>query len=110
VFRLFGPTRKLKFRQFWTAKLLWGSLSEENKRINFVDGYFDEATMKFNPDTGKGWFAFQTLQDKTYMELGTGVDNILKVFRIDFIWRVLPSTPTSYAKRFGIFGSFKIQF
>lgn len=110
VFRLFGPTRKLKFRQFWTAKLLWGGLSEENKRINFVDQYFDAATMKFDSNTGKGWFAFQTLQDKTYMELGTGVDNILKVFRVDFIWRVLPTTPTSYAKRFGIFGSFKIQF
>jgi len=44
------------------------------------------------------------------MELGTGVDNILKVFRVDFIWRVLPSTPASSVKRFGIFGSFKLQF
>jgi Family of unknown function (DUF5686)/CarboxypepD_reg-like domain len=110
VFRLFGPTRKLKLRQFWTAKLLWGGLSEENKRINYVGTYFDETTMNFDPKTGKGWFAFQTLQDKTYMELGTGVDNILKVFRIDFIWRVLPTTPTSTAKRFGIFGSFRLQF
>jgi hypothetical protein len=75
-----------------------------------VGSYFDESTMKYNPETGKGWFAFQTLQDQTYMELGTGVDNILKVFRVDFIWRVLPSTPASSVKRFGIFGSFKLQF
>ncbi len=109
LFRLL-PTRKLKLRQFWTAKLLWGSLSEANKQKNFVGSYFDESNMKFNPETGKGWFAFQTLQDKTYMELGTGVDNIFKVFRVDFIWRVLPSTPATASKRFGIFGSFKLQF
>lgn len=109
LFRLF-PTRKLKLRQFWTAKLLWGSLSKANQQKNYVGSYFDENTMKYNPETGKGWFAFQTLQDQTYMELGTGVDNILKVFRIDFIWRVMPSTPASSVKRFGIFGSFKLQF
>jgi hypothetical protein len=109
LFRLF-PTRKLKLRQFWTAKVLWGRLSEENKKINLVGTYYDPAIMTFNPDTGKGWFAFQTLQDKTYMELGTGVDNILKVLRIDLIWRVLPTNSAPAIKRFGVFGSFRLQF
>ena len=71
IFRFFP---KLKFRQFWTAKTLWGSLSPANKALNFKLGN-----------------TFQTLDGKTYLELGTGIDNILHVFRIDFIWRVLPT-------------------
>jgi hypothetical protein len=94
LFRFIGITRKLKFRQFWTAKGLWGSLSEENKKLNFV-----------------GDFPFQSLDGRTYLEVGTGVDNILKVLRFDFIWRALPkSTIQTNSKRFGIFGSFRLAF
>jgi hypothetical protein len=94
IFRFFGPTRKLKFRQFWTAKALWGSLSDANKTLNFVGDY-----------------PFQSLDGKTYLELGTGVDNILKVLRIDFIWRALPQSAISTnSKRFGVFGSFRLAF
>lgn len=91
IFRLFP---KLKFRQFWTVKTLWGSLSPANRAYNF-----------------KGTHNFQALDGKTYLELGTGVDNIFKVFRIDFIWRVLPSTlPKEGDRSFGIFGSFRVGF
>jgi hypothetical protein len=110
MFRLIKPTRSLKLRQFWTAKLLWGNLSEANKKFNYTDQYYDAASMKFDAATGKGWFPFQTLGDKTYMELGTGVDNIFKVLRIDLIWRVLPNDAVAAQKRFGVFGSFRIQF
>jgi len=89
IFRLFP---KLKFRQLWTVKTLWGSLSEKNKALNFKSGN-----------------SFQTLDGKTYMEIGTGVDNILKVIRIDFIWRVLP-TRLPATDKFGIFGSFRLTF
>ncbi|MBK9381689.1 MAG: hypothetical protein IPN39_10205 [Chitinophagaceae bacterium] len=91
IFRLFP---KLRFRQFWTAKSLWGSLSAANKALNFKQGH-----------------TFQSLDGKTYLELGTGIDNILKVFRIDFVWRVLPSTlKKDDDKTFGIFGSFRVAF
>ena len=91
IFRLFP---KLKFRQLWTVKTLWGSLSDKNKALNFKDGN-----------------SFQTLDGKTYMEIGTGVDNILRVIRIDFIWRVLPtSLSNNNSKRFGVFGSFRLTF
>ncbi|HRF24274.1 MAG TPA: hypothetical protein PLR98_08925, partial [Chitinophagaceae bacterium] len=73
---------------------LWGSLSAENKAINFKQGH-----------------SFQSLDGKTYLELGTGIDNIFHVFRLDFIWRVLPSTlPKVGDKTFGIFGSFRFVF
>lgn len=94
LFRFIGITRKLKFRQFWTAKGLWGSLSPANKKLNFVGDY-----------------PFQSLDGRTYLEVGTGVDNILKVLRVDFIWRALPeSTIQTNTKRFGVFGSFRLAF
>lgn len=98
LFRLL-PTRKLKLRQFWTAKTLWGSLNDANKQYNFFGTTFDKGHQ------------FQSLNGKTYMELGTGIDNIFKVLRFDFIWRVLPlPVPQERYKRFGIFGSFRLQF
>jgi hypothetical protein len=91
IFRWFP---KLKFRQFWTAKALWGRLSDANKELNFKSDH-----------------NFQTLDGKTYVEIGTGVDNILRVFRVDFIWRVLPDTRLNgTTKRFGVFGSFRLSF
>jgi hypothetical protein len=98
LFRFIPLTRKLKFRQFWTAKGLWGSLSDANKQYNSSPDY------PFNKQ-------FNSLDGKTYMELGTGVDNIFKVFRIDFVWRVLPRPlPPEGVKRFGIFFSFRLVF
>ncbi|MBL0154824.1 MAG: carboxypeptidase-like regulatory domain-containing protein [Chitinophagaceae bacterium] len=91
IFRLFP---KIKARQLWTAKVLWGGLTPANRALNFKTGN-----------------SFQTLDDKTYLELGTGVDNIFHVFRLDFVWRVLPSTlPKTGDKTFGIFGSFRLTF
>ncbi len=96
LFRFIPLTRKLKFRQFWTAKALWGSLSDANKALN-------------NPTTSP--YQFQSLDGKTYLELGTGVDNIFKVFRVDFVWRVSPRPlPVEKAKRFGAFFSFRLAF
>jgi hypothetical protein len=94
IFRFIPLTRKLKFRQFWTAKGLWGSLSPENQALNFVNGH-----------------PFKALNGKTYVEVGTGVDNILKVFRLDFVWRVMPRPlPEKSNQRFGVFGSFRLAF
>ncbi|MCR6720518.1 MAG: DUF5686 family protein [Chitinophagaceae bacterium] len=91
IFRLIP---KLKLRQFWTVKTLWGGLSDENRAYNFKEGH-----------------SFKTLDGNTYMELGTGVDNIFRVFRVDFIWRVLPSRlPDGNTPKFGVFGSFRLAF
>lgn len=91
---LFRFIPKLKFRQFWNIKMLWGSLSTANKAINFV------------PD-----HPFQSLDGNTYMEIGTGIDNILKVLRLDLVWRVLPTPlPKQFSRRFGVFGSFRLSF
>ena len=91
IFRLFP---KLRLRQFWTAKALWGTLSPANKALNFKTGH-----------------SFQSLDGNTYLELGTGIDNIFRVFRLDFVWRVFPSSlPKAGDRNFGVFGSFRLAF
>ncbi len=88
--------RKLKFRQFYSARGLWGSLSEKNRLYNL---------------SPNGDFAFQSLNGKTYLEVGTGIDNIFKLFRIEFIWRLQPTPlPPEKSRRFGVFGSFRVGF
>lgn len=95
LFRYIPLTRKWKFRQFWTAKALWGSLSEANRL--------------YNPTSDPR--LFQSLDGKTYLEVGTGVDNIFKLFRVDLVWRVLPQPlPAAGVERFGVFGSFHLSF
>ncbi len=95
IFNRIPLLKKLKFRQFWTAKGLFGSLSTANEQLNFNKGY-----------------PFRSLKGEPYLELGTGVDNIFQFFRIDFVWRVapdlLPNEPKS--RYFGIFGSVRFQF
>ena len=94
LFRFIPLTRKWKFRQFWTAKALLGRLSDANAQFNSSSAY-----------------TFESLNGKPYLELGTGVDNIFKVLRFDFVWRVLPQPlPSSKQQRFGIFGSFRLAF
>ena len=94
IFRFMPLTRRMKLRQFWTAKGLWGNLSDANQALNFINGS-----------------NFESLNGKSYLELGTGVDNIFRVFRIDFIWRPLPQSKSlTNNDRFGIFGSFRFAF
>jgi hypothetical protein len=96
VFRFVPLLKKLKFRQFYSARALRGSLTTAN--------------YNFNTPTGSPYI-FESLNGKTYVEVGTGVDNILKVLRFDFVWLLAPqSNFNNDTKRFGIFGSFRMAF
>ncbi len=93
IFRYTKLTRKLKLRQFWEVKGVAGSLNNANKQLNFVGDY-----------------PFKSLDGKLYMEVGTGIDNIFKFFRIDAIWRVLPTPlPEKKTDRFGVFFGFRVS-
>ena len=95
IFNHIPLLKRLRFRQFWTAKGVIGSLSDANEQLNLNKGY-----------------PFRSLQNNPYLELGTGVSNIFQVFRIDFVWRVSPAPLSTEAKAryFGIFGSVRFQF
>jgi hypothetical protein len=94
LFKYIGITRKLKLRQFWNIKTLAGNLTDANRQLNFVPNH-----------------PFSDLSGKLYTEVGTGIDNILKVLRLDLVWRLSPRPlPAPQASRFGVFGSFRVAF
>jgi Family of unknown function (DUF5686) len=94
MFRWMPYNRILKFRQFWNVKTIWGDMSDANRNLNFNKGY-----------------SFSDLNGRTYVEVGTGIDNIMRFFRLDLVWRVTPSPlPKEGYKRFGVFGSFRLGF
>ncbi|MBL7752992.1 MAG: carboxypeptidase-like regulatory domain-containing protein [Chitinophagaceae bacterium] len=94
-FKYIPYVRKMKLRTFWNLKGVYGSLSPENQRLNLNKGY-----------------DFQTLRAAPYLEAGTGIENIFKVLRVDFVWRILPKTTLNDTpeRRFGIFGSLHFSF
>lgn len=61
--------KKLKWREVVTAKALWGSVNERNRR-----------TLIF-PST------LNALGNEPYIEVSAGIENIFKVFRVDALWR-----------------------
>ncbi len=94
-FKYIPYVKKMKIRAFWNMKGVYGSLSPSNQLLNMNKGY-----------------PFQTLAKSPYLEVGTGLENIFKVLRVDFVWRVLPyrALIDNPARRFGIFGSLKFAF
>lgn len=66
--------KKLKWRLVGIGNVIYGGMSDENKLL---------AGNEFGTAEG-----FYTLGDKPYVELGYGVENILKVIRVDFYHRL----------------------
>lgn len=95
LFNYIPLLKKIKLRQFWTAKGVIGSLNDSNRALNFNKG-----------------FTFRTLESSPYVEVGTGIENILRLFRVDFVWRVTPKRlpDEAYERYFGVFGSLKVTF
>lgn len=94
--------RSTKMRQFWTFKGVWGEMNSANRTFN---------------RTELGPYQLRSLKSNFYLEYGTGFDNILKFFRIDFVWRKAPPYPANYSpsrmqpiQNFGVFGSVRFQF
>ena len=69
--------KKLKLREAVTFKGVWGHLSDRNKP-------------SLNPEL----YAFpaiahtQEMTDLPYMEIGAGLDNIFRILRVDYTWRL----------------------
>jgi hypothetical protein len=98
IFNYIPLVKKLKFRQFWNLKGLYGNLSNENYNLN-------------NPSISSYSYTFRTLANTPYIELGTGIENILQVFRLDLVWRLSPNNLVESTPRyFGVFASVKFDF
>jgi hypothetical protein len=83
--------RKLKWREVAQLKAVYGGINKQN--IDILE----------NPNE------FSTLQAKPYAEAGLGVENIFKIIRVDFLWRLSYLENPDIAK-FGIRGSFQLTF
>lgn len=88
--------RKLKWRLVGTANVLYGGLSEKNKALLLEDNLMPDGTQTLpvgflNPD-------------KPYVELGYGVENIFKFFRVDFVHRLtyLDHETDTKVRKFGV--------
>lgn len=83
--------KKLKWREVVTAKALWGSVEEKNKR-----------TLLF-PNT------LHALGNEPYVEVSAGIENIFKLFRVDALWRCTYHRPKSI-ENFGVKVGFQLSF
>jgi len=95
LFKYIPLTRKLKWRQLWNIKGVVGTLTDANKALNDV-----------------GTYPYKSLDGKLYTEVGTGVDNIFKIFRVDFVWRLWKGDSNSLQKvdKFGLLGTARFTF
>ncbi len=77
--------RKLKLRSLIFGKVLWGNMSKRNREANSLN-------------------RFIIPNRKPYVEAGVGIENILRFFRVDVIWRLTyrdePLT-SNFGVRFG---------
>jgi hypothetical protein len=85
LFNRFPLIKKLKWRTFTTGKFLMGQLSASNQQIN--------------PSSDA--IPFSSLGRKPYFELGYGINNIFKIFRVEAIHR-LTYTDSPNVRKFGV--------
>jgi len=87
----FPLIRKLKWREVAQVKAVWGELQPSNINLQTSDELFF------------------SLNRKPYVEVGLGVENIFRILRVDFLWRMSYLDNPDIA-RFGIRGSFQLTF
>ena len=80
--------RKTGWREVLSSKIMVGSLSDKHQQVvNFPLSV--------------------TKMENPYVELGAGVENILKMFRVEAIWRVTPASVVG-APTFGVRALFQL--
>jgi len=90
--------KKLKMRLVATTKILWGDVRQENFDI------IPSETVNFEKV-----YPFQKLGSTPYVEIGYGVENILRVARVDFIHRIT-YLDNPNVNKFGVKFSFNVSF
>lgn len=93
--------RKLKWRLVGTANVIYGGMSDMNRALIPVEDTDPETPPEYLP---VGFLD----NNKPYVELGYGVENIFKFLRIDFIHR-LSYLDNPGARKFGVFFSFQFN-
>lgn len=95
--------RKLKLRWCATGKIVWGQMSGENQFLNRYNYTY------VNKDDSNQKIRVRAPYYKPYAEASVGLENILKLFRVDAIWR-LTYLDNPEAKRFGVRAGMRLTF
>lgn len=77
IFNRIPYINKLKLREVCTFKLLSGGLTKKNNPEQNPDLF------RFPYDSGT-----HIMTSKPYMEIGVGLDNILTLLRVEYVWRL----------------------
>ncbi len=89
IFNRIPLLRKLKWREFLSCNVLWGTLTDKNNpfknpddtRLFYFPGHFDEAG-------NYHYSSFVMDPDKPYIEITAGIHNIFKILQIEGIRRI----------------------
>jgi hypothetical protein len=90
---------KLKWRLLATGNVIYGGLRESNRQLIATE------TPSGDPTLMPGYFK----NNKPYIELGYGVENIFKFLRVDFVHR-LSYLENERARKFGVLFTAQLQF
>lgn len=97
LFNRLPLVKKLKWREVFCFRGLWGHLTDKNNPMK----------------NGEGLYVFpvgtQMLGRTPYMEASVGIENIFKVLRIDYVWRLNYLDNPDIQKR-GIRCTFRMSF
>lgn len=63
----------LKLRSILIFKILWSDIKPANRNLILMPEILQSTNLE---------------SDKIYVELGFGIENIIKLFRVDFVWRL----------------------
>lgn len=77
IFNYIPLVKKLKWREVVTFRGLWGHLSHRN------DPTLNPELFRF-PDP----MQITSMSSRPYMEISAGIENIFKVLRVDYVWRL----------------------
>jgi hypothetical protein len=75
--------KKLRLREVISLRGIWGSLSDKNNPNVETLSSLERDLFLFPADV-----PCQSLEGKPYMEAGVGLDNILTILRVDYVWRL----------------------
>jgi hypothetical protein len=89
---------KLKLREVWSYRMWWGDMTTANRAANAFN-------MEGNP-YNNGTVQLRTADKMPLMEISVGIENILRIIRIDMVWKLTHTDKrgTPFSFRYGNFG------
>ena len=77
IFNRIPLFKKLRLREVVSFRGLWGSLKDDNNPA------LDPDLLRLPPEV-----VFHSMGKKPYMEMSVGIDNIVRILRLDYVWRL----------------------